>query len=267
MKKFIFLCLTSIIILSSSQAPVALGCTMSPGDRWFSVKPEITNNPLSSLLEISFSEDNTLVTFTNRGLASDLYIASKDTDGQYPGYRDAQKEYRPAEKIIGHEFEPNILVSAGDGLPKGVYEFNGGWDTADSGGMSDENSGTAILDAVLDKTDNYKTKQIIGDDRPDTVSIPTPDAQTMYAFYQGKRYNIEIVLNYSLNKSYNPNLTKDPCSNETGALRISNWLTPPAILALASLIFIVFILSLWLYVRSVKKNRSNQSLPKSKTRK
>jgi hypothetical protein len=276
MKKFFFFCLASIVTLTSLQAPTALGCAINPGDRWFSAKPEITSNPLSSALGISFSQDGSLTTFTNQDLKSDLYIASKDTNGKYPGYDESRKDYRPVEKIIGHDFDPNILISVGkNGLPKGVYTFNGGWGRTDIGEKNNEISGTAVLDAVLDSTDNYKTKQVIGDNRPEDSVAPGPDHQIMYAFYQGKRYDIELVLNYALNEKYNPHKTANSCAGESEALRKGagnakerngDWVIPSLTLALVSIIFIAFVLAPWLSSHLTKRKNSKRSSSQRKSR-
>lgn len=214
--------MASIVILTSSQTPTALGCAISPGDRWFSIRPKITSNPLSYALGISFSENGSLITFTNQDLKSDLYIASEDTNGKYPGYDESRRDYRPVEKIIGHGFDPNVLISVENkSLPKGVYTFHGGWSRTDIGEKNDENSGTATLNAVLDSTDTYKTKQVIGDNRPEGSVAPEPDRQIMYTFYQGKRYDIELALNYTLNEKYDPHKTANSCAGESDALRKS----------------------------------------------
>ena len=269
MKKFFFFCLASIVILTSLQAPTALGCAINPGDQWFSVKPEIISNPLSGALGISFSENGSLVTFTNQDLKSDLYIASEDTNGKYPGYDESIKDYRPVEKIIGHDLDPNLLISVGNNsLPKGVYIFHGGWSRTDIGENNSENSGTATLDAVLDNTDNYKTKQVIGDDRPASVVVPEPDHQIMYAFYQGKRYDIDLVLKYSLNKEYDSHKTANSCTGESKALRkgiesvkekSSDWFISTLTLALVSIIFIAFVLAPWFSSHLAKRKHSKQS--------
>lgn len=272
MKRFFILCLLSALILTNSQTPAALGCAIHPGDRWFSVRPEITNNPLSSILGISFSENGSLITLTNKGLTSDLYIASKDTDGKYPGYDETRRNDRPVEKIIGHDFDPNVLFAVNHDFLRGVYTFYRGWDNDTFRDRSTENSGVAILDRALDSTDNYKTKQIIGDNRPEHTTSPEPDHQIMYAFYQGKRYDIELTLNYTLNESYDPHKTANSCAGESEALRKSienankrDWPIPTVTLAIVSIIFIAFILTPWLYSRSTKKK--HQSLPKDKKRK
>jgi hypothetical protein len=277
MKKFLFLCPIFAFILASSQTSTTLGCAIHPGDRWFSVKPEITSNPLSGVLGISFSENGSLITFTNRGLNSDLYIASKDTDGKYPGYDRTRKDYRPTEGIIGHDFDPNVLIAVKNGLPKGVYTFYGGWDKDNNFSDTDnENSGTAVLDRVLDSTDNYKIKQIVGDNRPNDTLAPESDHQTMYAFYQGKRYDIGLTLHYTLNESYDPHKTANSCAGESEALQMSianakkensNWLKSSIILGAVSITFVAFLLTPWLYSRSAKKKQSKQSPSKRKMRK
>jgi hypothetical protein len=214
MKKVFLFFVLSALVLSTAQVSTVLGCALIPGDRWYSIKPEITNNPLSNILGIAFPKGNEIVTFTNRGLTSNLYIASKDVDGLYPGYHGSQRNYRPAEKIIGKDFDPNVLISVESGLPKGVYEFNSGWSKTRIGDINDKNTGTTTLGAVLDSTDNYHSKQQVGDDRPNYIPIPLPDHQIMYAFYQGTRYDIELILNYSLNDSYDTNKSKNACKGE-----------------------------------------------------
>lgn len=258
MEKIISFCLIAIVALASSQPSTVFGCALNPGDPWFTVTPEITSNPLSKQLGITFSPNASLVTFTNKGLTSDLYIASKDTNGKYPGYRDPQKSYRPAEEIIGHDFDPNVLVSVGERLPRGIYTFRGGWDKTTLNG-STEDSGTVVLDVALDSTDNYKTKQIVGDGRPSRTTIPSPDHQVMYAFYQGKRYDIKLILHYALNRDYDSFRTRNSCSNEVGSTqgkkRSTDWPISSALVGLALLV-LVFLVGSRLRKRRNKKPSS-----------
>ena len=204
------------------------------------------------------------------------YIASKDTDGKYPGYDRTRKDYRPTEGVIGHSFDPNVLIAIKNGLPRGIYTFYGGWGKTDIGEKNNENSGTAALDSVLDSTDNYKTKQVIGDDRPENVIVPEPDHQTMYAFYQGEQYDIKLVLNYVLNEDYDPHKTANSCAGESEALqesvesakkRNSDWFMPSLTLALVSIVFVVFLLISWRHSRSAEKKRSTRSLRRNKAKK
>lgn len=270
MKKIISICLVSILALTCVRAPTALGCAISSGDPWFSVKPAVVDNPLADSLEISFSEDGSLVTFVDKNLAGDVYIASKDTDGIYPGYDQSRKDYRPADKVVGHEFEPNILISTGTTMPKGIYEFYGGWGQTNIRDNGDKNSGTTSLSRALDSSDNYSGKQVVGDNRPDNVTVPTPDRQTMYAFYQGTRYDINIVLSYALNKNYDADATKNSCSGD-GAIRQTGaedtlknsdkWLLP--LLLVVSIVVIIGIIAL----RMTRPKRSKQPVPKNKSKK
>lgn len=270
MKRLFLLCLLSSFVLANSQVSPALGCALHPGDQWFSVKPEITSNPLSRLLAISFLENGSLVTFSNLGLTSDLYIASKDIDGKYPGYDKSMENYRPAEKIIGHDFDPNVLISTGNTLPKGVYTFQGGWSKTNIR-ESNDNSGTATLAKILDSTDNYKTKQVTRDNRPKTISAPEPDHQTMYAFYEGNRYDIELMLNYSLNDGYNPHKTARSCTNEPGLTQRStardDRVIQLSVLVFVSVFFIAFILTPWIYTHAAKKKQLKQPQAKRKAKK
>lgn len=140
---------------------------------------------------------------------------------------------------------------------------------------NDENSGTATLNAVLDSTDTYKTKQVIGDNRPEGSVAPEPDRQIMYIFYQGKRYDIELALNYTLNEKYDPHKTANSCAGESDALRksignakeaTSDWLIPSLTLALVSIILIAFVLTPWLSSHLAKRKHSKRSLSQRKTR-
>lgn len=261
MKKLFFLCLIFTLIFTNSQAPMVAGCALSRGDPWFVSNPEITDNPLSDLLDISFSENGSLVTFTNQGLTSDLYIASKDIDGKYPGYDKSRSNYRPLETIIGHDFDPNIFISAGTSLPKGIFEFYGGWGHTNIGQKNDEESGTTTLSRALDSTDNYKTRQIVGDNRPNDTPVPQPDDQIMYAFYQGKQYDIKITINYAINNSYDPHKTANSCKGEPMVLqkdkkdsKKNDWLGPLVVLILALLLGLL--LNRKLYPHIAKKHSS-----------
>ena len=55
------------------------------------------------------------------------------------------------------------------------------------------------------------------DGRPDNAPIPEPDYQTMFAFYNGSQYNIDIVLNYSINDNYDAEKSKNSCKGEREA--------------------------------------------------
>jgi hypothetical protein len=259
--RVLFIFVLTMVLVTSMNVSTALGCGLSLGDPWYKVQTKVISNPLSNVLGISVSENSNLITFTNHGLKSNLYIASKDTNGIYPGYSESLRNYRPLENIIGNDFDPNIQISTGDGLPKGVYEFYGGWGQTKIGSDNGTNSGTSTISRALDSTDNYKTLQKVGDNRPNDVAIPEPDHETMYAFYQGKRYDIDIVLNYSLNKNYDSKKTKNSCgeeryfpktSNDKISAKQDNIIIEGALIVAAFVAAIVFIL----YVRLLKnKNK------------
>lgn len=208
-----------ILVFANVQTSVVHGCALSPGDSWYVVEAKAINNPLSDILGVSFSGNGELITLTNLGITSNLYIGSKDLDGKYPGYDESRRGYRPKEEIFGKEFEPNVLISVGDGMPKGMYVFRGGWgDGLILSDRSTSNSATIVLRDVLDSTDNYNSKQKVGDGRPLDAPIPEPDYQTMYAFYEGVRYEIPVVLNYSLKENYIPDKMSRSCTGEATAL-------------------------------------------------
>ena len=268
MKKFFFVSLVSIVILANTHATTVQGCAIDSGDPWYSVEADIISNPLSDVLDISISSNAELVTFTNKGLTSDLYIASKDTDGKYPGYDQTLKDYRPLEGILGHNFDPNVKISVENNIPQSVSIFYGGWGHADIGhaGTDTPDSGTATLARVLDSTDNYITKQVVSHERPADVAIPEPDHQTMYAFYQGARYDIEIVLNYSLNNNYSSvqELCGDPGSNHSGGLnttQIQSWFISSLI---ASVLLAIVAYSTFTAIKLRSRSKNKKQIKRSK---
>lgn len=272
MKKFLLVLLGSILLFSNIKTPTVLGCAINLGDSWYAVTVKVISNPLSDILGVSFSDNGELITLTNRGIASNLYIGSKDTDGLYPGYREFQRDYRPKEEIFGKEFEPNVLISVGDGMPKGTYVFHGGWDdNSVIRTKSTSNSETVVLSSVLDRTDNYKSRQRYADDRPGDAPIPEPDYQTMYVFYNGGRYNIDIVLNYSLKNNYNPNKVKNSCSGSAEAaanIARKRELTSLYRGLYAAMASILLILVAILFVIKNKKNKKalSKKIKKQKTK-
>lgn len=215
MKRLLLACIAGVVLYANASiSPIVSACGVGRGDSWYVVDSKIIDNPLSKVLNISVSENAQFITFTNLGLTSNLYIGSKDTDGKYPGYDKSRQDYRPKEEIFGKEFEPNVLVSAGDGMPKGVYGFHGGWGESINRDTTTPETGTLSLASVLDTTDNYKNMQKYGDNRPDDAAIPDPDHQTMYAFYEGNIYEIPIVLSYSLKKNYISDMIANSCAGE-----------------------------------------------------
>ncbi len=195
--------ITGIVVaafLMSSSASTAMGCAIGPLPAWYAEHPKLVHNPLSSVLGISFPK-GTLVTFENKGLTSNVYIASPDTDGVYPGYRHGREDYRPLDYILGGDFDPDVQISVGKGLSAGVYSFNGGWSKTTIGD-SNAKMGTVGLAKALGSSDNYESKQVRNRSRPVNTSVPSPDNQTMYAFYEGKRYDIKVTISYSLNPDY-----------------------------------------------------------------
>lgn len=220
MRRILSVVILSILLVANFDVPTAFGCVINLGDPWYKVDAQVVNNPLSDVLGISFSRNGGEVTFTNLGLKSNLYIASKDIDGLYPGYRESQRNHRPYEKYIGKDYDPNVIISIDEDFPqKGIFSFYNGWHETRISDEDDLNTGTLSLARALDSTDNYKTKQVTGDGRPDDVPIPDPDYQTMYAFYDGSQYNIDIILSYSINDSYSPDRSSKSCEGEYEAFR------------------------------------------------
>ncbi|MDB5183786.1 MAG: hypothetical protein JWO07_467 [Candidatus Saccharibacteria bacterium] len=186
----------STLVVPTTHAVIGSCSTTNDNDidnLWFAADVKITN-PLEDVLSTHLFSEATVVQFTDKGLKSDLYIGSKDMDGKYPGYTTEQTNDRPLDSVIGHDYEPNVLISEGGTLAKGTYFFRGGWVRA---------SQTIPLNTVLDSTDHYSPKQQSGlVARPAYVTAPAPDHQTMYAFYEGKMYNIDLDITYSLNPYY-----------------------------------------------------------------
>ena len=254
------LLLLSMVLVASTNISAAMACGVALGADWYKITAKVANNPLSRVLGISFSEKGSLVTFTNRDLKSSLYIASKDTNGRYPGYDESYKSYRPLDNILGKGYDPNVLIAVEDNMPNGVYVFHSGWGQADIGNTQDINSGTVELASVLDSTDNYKSKQVSIGKRPADAVPPSPDRQTMYAFYEGTRYNIDLTLDYSLDEDYDTNRARTQCTDIIPTGKDS--ITPNKLVILASILLTVGIIVAVVYTRSKKNTTTKRALRK-----
>lgn len=246
------------LLMVMSLSPSAFACVAPPGKPWFAVNVAFDNNPLSNDLAVSSNED--MLKLTNLALKSNAYIITKDTDGIYPGYPVSLGNHRPLDDVIGHDYEPRLLINVdATGLGKGTYAFNGGWSKVED---SQDNTATISIFTLLNPTE-VKSQQHIGNGRPADLPAPVPQPFTLHVYYDGQIYDIPGTITYSSSPTYSPqyiSCNEDPIAklmlnNKHASNNKHIAIAGAGLVAIAGLVTIVYI-----------KRKANPK-PKSKVQK
>lgn len=202
-----FYVFVSVISSVLFVAPTVSACDVYSGDPWYDIQATVTDNPLAEHLILQPNEDGTL-TVNASGLTDTLYIVAPDLDSLYPGYHTSQKDYRPLDEQIGHDYEPRLKIEVNaDGTIKGIYRFSSGWGPIAHGG---QDGGAKV--SIFALTNNQRQQQK-GGGRPDGVAIPADDPFVVRVVYAGSVYSVKGAIKYSLNENYNSRAESDHYAN------------------------------------------------------